>query len=208
MVKNLILDFGGVLLKIDYDAPVREFSKIGIDEFQKIFAQAAQSSLMDEFEKGNISPDSFREEIRKISGKNLTKQQIDFAWNSVLSYFPSEKMELLSRLQKKYDLYLLSNTNEIHILEFEKTMNEAFGLNHFHSHFRKVYFSSRMGMRKPDKEIFEYIVKENRMNPDETVFIDDSIQHVRGALNAGLKAFHLDLKKEDLSDLLIREKLI
>lgn len=208
MIKNLILDFGGVLLKIDYDAPVREFKKLGIDQFQQLFAQASQSTLMDDFEKGNLSPDIFREEIRKISKKNLSNQEIDFAWNSVLSYFPSEKMKLLDELKRKFDLYLLSNTNEIHIQEFEKSMNEEFGMNHFHSHFTKIYFSSRMGMRKPDKEIFDYILKENRLKPQETVFIDDSIQHVLGAEKAGIKALHLDLKKEDLPDLLRRENLL
>ena len=208
MIKNLLLDFGGVLLKIDYDAPVREFRKLGIENFQHIFAQAAQSSLMDDFEKGTITEEDFRNEIRKILGKEISNEEINFAWNSVLSYFPEEKMKLLKFLKEKYNLYLLSNTNEIHIKEFENSMSKAFGLNHFHSHFHKVYYSSRMGMRKPNSEIFEFVLKENNLNAHETVFIDDSIQHISGAQKVGIMAFHLDLKKEDLPDLMRREKLI
>jgi len=208
MIKNLILDFGGVLLKIDYDAPVREFKKLGIESFQQVFSQASQSSLMDDFEKGNVTAEEFRNQIRTILGKEISNKEIDFAWNSVLSYFPEEKMKLLKILKERYNLFLLSNTNEIHIYEFENSMNKEFGLNHFHSHFHKIYYSSRMGMRKPDAEIFEFVLSENNLNANETVFIDDSIQHILGARNAGINALHLDLKKEDLLDLLKREKLI
>jgi FMN phosphatase YigB (HAD superfamily) len=208
MIKNLILDFGGVLLKIDYDAPVREFRKLGIENFQQLFAQASQSTLMDDFEKGNITEEEFRNEIRKILGKEISNEEINFAWNSVLSYFPEEKMKLLNLLKVKYNLFLLSNTNEIHIKEFEKSISEKYGSNYFHSQFEKIYFSSRMGMRKPDGEIFEFVLKENNLKPAETIFVDDSIQHILGASKLGINALHLDLKKEDLKDLLIREKLI
>lgn len=206
--KALILDFGGVLLNIDYQAPIREFEKLGIKDFQNQFAQATQSNLFDEFEKGRISNELFRNEIRKLTGSTISDQQIDFAWNSVLLDFPNDKMKLLGELQAKYRLFLLSNTNRIHVEIFEKSMNEKFGKNHFHSHFEKIYFSSSIGMRKPDVEIFEFVLNENNLLADETIFIDDSIQHIAGARKAGITAFHLDLKKEDLPALLKRESLI
>ncbi len=206
--KNLILDFGGVLLNIDYEAPIREFKKLGIEKFQELFTQASQSNLFDEFEKGKISNEKFISEIRTLSGKNISRQEIEFAWNSILLDFPEDKMRLIEKLKGKFNLFLLSNTNEIHILEFEKSMKEKFGENHFQSHFDKIYFSSRMGMRKPDTEIFEFVLKENSLVAAETIFIDDSIQHVAGAKKTGINAFHLDLKKENLQDLLKRENLI
>lgn len=206
--KAIILDFGGVLLNIDYEAPIREFKKLGIDKFQQLFAQASQSNLFDDFEKGIISNELFRSELKKISGKNISDEQIDSAWNSILLDFPERKMKLLEELKKKYKLFLLSNTNKIHVENFEKEMNEKYGKNHFQSHFEKIYFSSSIGMRKPDVEIFDFVLKENDLPPEETIFIDDSIQHISGAQKAGIVAFHLDLKKEDLIDLLKRENLI
>lgn len=208
MKKNLILDFGGVLLNIDYEAPIREFKKLGIENFREHFTQASQSDLFDEFEKGYISNEKFLEEMKFISGKNISNHDIEKAWNSILLDFPEEKMKLLEKLKSDFRLFLLSNTNEIHIREFERKMNERYGLNVFHSHFEKIYFSSRMGMRKPDIEIFEYVLNENRLMANETIFIDDSIQHVLGAEKTGIRALHLDLKKETLQELLTREKII
>jgi putative hydrolase of the HAD superfamily len=206
--KALILDFGGVLLNIDYEAPIREFKKLGIENFRELFTQASQSDLFDEFEKGKISNEKFLEEMKILSGKNISHEEIEHAWNSILLDFPEEKMKLLEKLKHGYNLFLLSNTNEIHIRHFENAMNEKFGENYFHSHFEKIYFSSRMGMRKPDTEIFEFVLKENGLVAEETIFIDDSIQHVMGAKKTGINALHLDLKKENLQDLLKREKFI
>jgi FMN phosphatase YigB (HAD superfamily) len=207
--KFLILDLGGVLLNIDYHAPIRAFKKLGIEHFESLFTQAKQSELFDLFEKGKISNNEFRQQIRNISGiTSMTDAEIDMAWNSILLDFPTEKMKLLNELKKKYRLFLLSNTNNIHIPSFENSMEKVFGKNHFHSHFEKVFYSSQIGMRKPDAEIFEYVIRLQNLERDKTIFIDDSIQHVEGAKSCGIKSFHLDLKKEDLADLLQREKII
>lgn len=207
-IDTLILDLGGVLLNIDYDAPQRAFEKLGFENFNSLFTQAKQDRLFDDFEKGKISNDDFRNGLRKISGKNIPDHEIDFAWNSILLDLPEFKLKLLGELKQNYRLFLLSNTNNIHIPVFEKEMNEKYGNQVFHSYFEKIYYSSKVGFRKPDREIFELVLNEQNLIPGNTIFIDDSIQHVEGALETGIKALHLDLKKEDLPDLLRREKLI
>ena len=208
-IKFLILDLGGVLLNIDYQAPIREFKKLGIEHFETLFTQAKQSELFDLFEKGKISNDEFRKKIREISGQTkISDNEIDGAWNSILLDFPPEKMKLLNELKNNYRLFLLSNTNNIHIPSFENSMEKVYGKNHFHSHFEKIFYSSQIGMRKPDTEIFEFVINSQSLERDKTIFIDDSIQHVLGARSCGIKSFHLDLKKEDLSELLAREKII
>lgn len=206
--KSLILDFGGVLLNIDYEAPIREFKKLGIENFETQFQKAQQSSFMDDFERGIISNDEFFQKIKTLSGLKITNELIQQAWNSILLDFPSHKMELLKILSEKYDLYLLSNTNRIHVASFEKEMNRVYGQNYFHQFFKKIYYSSSIGMRKPDQEIFNLVLSENNLNKKEVCFIDDSIQHIRGAKSIGIPSFYLDLTKEDLKDLLIRENLI
>ncbi len=207
-IDTIILDLGGVLLNIDYDAPKRAFEKLGIENFDQLFTQAKQNSLFDDFEKGNISNEDFRNGIRKISGKNIPDHEIDFAWNSILLDLPEFKLKLLNELKQNYRLFLLSNTNNIHIPVFEKSMNEKFGNQVFHSYFEKIYYSSQVKLRKPDREIFELVLNEQDLIPENTLFIDDSIQHVEGALKSGIRAYHLDLKKEDLPDLLRRENII
>lgn len=206
--KALILDFGGVLLNIDYDAPIKAFARLGIENFGNHFQQASQTSFMDKFEKGECSNDEFRNHIRSYSEHILTDQQIDDAWNSILKDMPLERMQLLEKLSKKYPLFLLSNTNRIHVKSFEQTMNEKYGENYFQSLFKKIYFSSSIGMRKPDSEIFEFVLLENELKPSNVYFIDDSIQHVLAAEKVGINALHLDLKKDNLNDLLRRNLLI
>lgn len=206
--KALILDFGGVLLNIDYDAPIKAFAALGIANFGSHFQQASQSDFMDRFEKGECTNEEFRNHLRTYSKKELTDQQIDEAWNCILKDLPEDRMKLLEQLSKKYALFLLSNTNRIHIKSFENSMAKHYGENYFQNLFDRIYFSSSIGMRKPDLEIFEFVLKENNLNPEQVCFIDDSIQHVLAAKITGINSFHLDLKSDSLVELLKRNEII
>ena len=99
---------------------------------------------------------------------------------------------------------MLSNTNAIHVARFEADHLHHYGYNLFDSLFTKAYYSSSVGMRKPDKEVFDYVLSSNNLRAEETVFFDDSPQHVQGALNAGISAYHLNLDKEDIKILFQR----
>lgn len=197
-IKNIIFDLGGVLLNIDYNAPVREFQRLGIADFQNLYSQAQQSNLFDDFETGKISNQAFREGIRNFSGRNLSDQEIDKAWNSILLDLPVERIELLQKLKKDYRLFMLSNTNAIHISCFEADLIKVYGMNVFEEIFEKVHYSSQLGMRKPHQETFEKVLSLHGLLPAETLFIDDSQQHVNGAKAAGINAQWLDVKNDDI----------
>ena len=201
VIKNIIFDLGGVLLNIDYAAPIREFTKLGILDFDQLYSKASQSQLFDNFETGKISPDEFREQIRTITKTNCTNQQIDAAWNSILLDLPLQNKELLFQLATRYRLFLLSNTNEIHIKCFEQDLVATYQVNFFPQVFEQIYYSSRIGCRKPDREAFNHVLQHNALSPHETIFIDDSIQHVEGARKAGINAFWLDLKQTNTVNL-------
>ena len=205
-VKNIIFDLGGVLLNIDYQAPIREFAKLGIPDFHALYSKANQSALFDDFEMGKISPAEFRNNIRQISKVDLSDLQIDHAWNSILLDFPEQNTQMLNELKGKYRLFLLSNTNEIHIHSFEASLKAQFKVNFFEQVFEKVYYSSRIGYRKPNANAFEFVLKSNDLSPHETVFIDDSIQHVKGAKELGIDAHWLDLQSSNTVDL-VKTKL-
>lgn len=187
MIKNIIFDLGGVILDVDYNKTVEAFVRLDIPDFQRLYSQKKQDKLFDRFERGDISAAEFRSVIREMK-PGLTDAVIDQAWDSMIQTTPPERMEFLKELGKRYNIYLLSNTNEIHIPAFLKYYDEAYGKGTFHSLFKKVYLSSQVGMRKPEEAIFNLVVSENNLNKKETLFIDDSPQHVEGAIRAGIEA--------------------
>lgn len=201
-IKNIILDLGGVILDVSYEGAVNAFKRLGVENFDELFSKKKQEHFFDNYEKGIIADEEFRDEIRKHIPKLLSDEQIDKAWNELIYTVPPPRMEFLMHLRNKYRLFLLSNTNKIHIKAFTEILDNQFGKNIFMQLFDKIYFSCNVHMRKPDAEIFEFVINENKLKTEETIFIDDSIQHVEGAKKAGLPAYHLDLSKDTLETLL------
>jgi HAD superfamily hydrolase (TIGR01509 family) len=189
--KNIILDLGGVILDIDYNITIEAFRQLGIKDASFLYSKSSQIKLFDELEKGNISEDVFFSEIRKIGNTSISDQEIRNAWNALLIGLPIENVNLLKELKKDHRLFLLSNTNSIHEKAYRKMIFDQFGNFIFDELFDKMYLSHHLHMRKPDMEIFQYVLKDGNMNPDETIFIDDSPQHVEGGKNAGIRSFHL-----------------
>lgn len=202
-VDAIIFDFGGVLFDIDYDVPVREYRKLGLEDFSKIYAQGGQSELFDRLETGNISNENFLIAIQQVIPTQPELTQVLAAWNSILTGIPKGRVDKIHELKKSKITFLLSNTNAIHVAEFEKMVDAEMGLEYFKSAFEEVYYSSSIGIKKPHPETYLEVCKWNGLNPRRTLFIDDSKQHVEGALEAGLLAYHLDVTKEDVRDLFI-----
>jgi glucose-1-phosphatase len=189
-IKAIIFDFGGVIINIDYDATIRAFEKMGLDNFAAQFSQAKQTDLFDNFEIGKISPQHFINGLLNILPSGISPNEIVYAWNAMLLDIPLERIELLLSLKDKYKIYLLSNTNSLHIDAAIRKWN-TITKSSIYEVFDHVYFSHEMGMRKPNVEIFDAVCKEQGINPETTLFIDDSIQHIHGAKEAGLNTLHL-----------------
>ncbi len=199
-IKNIIFDLGGVIINLSYAATSQAFKNAGVQNFDDIYSKAHQNNLFDELDKGFLSPEAFCEEVRRLTGLALSNGQIYDAWNAMLLDIPAERLALIHELKKKYNIYLLSNTNKIHVEQFSKYIDQAHGLAYYFDCFHKTYYSCDIGMRKPDREIFEFVLKENNLNAAETFFIDDSIQHIKGAEPLGIKTYLLDVKKESILD--------
>jgi putative hydrolase of the HAD superfamily len=187
----IIFDFGAVIIDIDYHKTRDAFENQGITNFDELFSKAKQNSLFDNLEKGVISENQFRDELRLLSGIHLNNDTIDACWNKMLLQLPQKRVDLLNKLQLHKPLFLLSNTNIIHEKAFSSYIDSVYGLDSFKSVFQKIYFSHEINMRKPDIEIFEKVLTDNNLNPSTTLFIDDSPQHIEGARKAGIHAFHL-----------------
>lgn len=190
-IKNIIFDLGGVIINLDYNRTRESFIKLGVKDFDAIYSKAQQSGFFDEFDKGTLSPDEFRHEIRKHISHKVTDAEIDTAWDAMLLDIPKEKLDLLRALKGKYRTFLLSNTNKIHVRNFSGYMLQTFGTPDFTPYFEKWYFSCNIGMRKPDAEVFDFVLRENNLEASETLFVDDSVQHIEGAQKVGLQTLFL-----------------
>lgn len=189
-IKNLIFDFGGVIYHIDHEKQIQSFHSLGLGNFELFYSQALQKPLFAEFEKGLVAENDFRRELNNILGLNLSSAKLDEAWNSILVDFMDESVNLLLTLRNRYRLFLLSNTNSIHYQIYTTQFREKYGFE-FNSIFEKVFWSFQIGMRKPDSVVYKFVMNEGGMNPDESVFIDDSVQNTIASTNAGLPGYWL-----------------
>jgi len=192
-IRHIIFDLGGVLMNIDYQATEQAFAALGIADFQQHFSQLQQSTLFDDLETGRISRADFIKAIQDVVPHlALSTEQIETAWNAMLLDFPLRRLQILQQLQLHYDLILLSNTNEIHEAAFNEVLRSNHGIPNIGIFFDKIYLSHRVGMRKPDKEIFERILTDTGFDPKQTLFIDDSPQHIAAAHALGIQTIHLE----------------
>ena len=197
-IDTIILDLGGVLIDVDYEQTAREFAGLGHENFDELYSKAKQNNLFDDFEVGAISPQQFCDRIRGLVSDSLTDIEIINAWNAMLGSIPEERLELVKRMRQQYRVLLLSNTNSIHVPAFEQIIRMENRVVNFKSLFDGAYYSCEIGLRKPHSEAFDYVLDAHHAFAGSSLFVDDSIQHVKGARKSGLKAEHLELEKEDL----------
>lgn len=190
-IQTVIFDYGAVIFDIDFKRTLQAFKDLGIAEADAIFGHSSQHQVFDEFDRGNISPEEFRNELRKWIAEPVTDAQIDAAWNKMLIGIPQGKLELLERVKSRYTTFLLSNNNRIHYDWIQAYLKEAYQLSSIDTYFNKTYYSQFMRMRKPDAIIFETVLKEQNLEPATTLFIDDSPQHIRTAASLGIQTLHL-----------------
>jgi len=194
MIDTIIFDFGGVFINIDKEASLTALKKLGLDSWNEEL-----DHLNQEFEKGKITEVQFMIGLKKII-PNASIDELREAWNSVLLDFPLHRLEFLQRLGMKYRLFLLSNTDEIHISKFEHMVGITFA-REFYQCFEKVYFSFEIGLRKPQPEIFNYIIKKHDLSMKRTLFIDDKKENTDIAQSLGMQVWNLQADQEDVSEL-------
>lgn len=198
-IKNIIFDYGNVIFEIDFRITQNSLAQIGIPNIETFFGHSGHHKIFNELETGAITPAQFRDGIREIAqNSELTDQQIDAAWNSLLIGVLPETHKVLLEAKKNYRTFLLSNTNQIHydyIMDYLQKEHHVPDNDHL---FEKAYYSQLMKFRKPHVEIFEQVIKENNLNPAETLFIDDTPGHLEGAKKAGLQTLLMTEKPENL----------
>lgn len=199
-IKNIIFDLGGVLLNIDYNKTISAFTELGIGNFDKMFTQFHADELFIKMETGKISDEDFRATLKKATGGKASDDQLDVAWNAMILTFRTESLAALEELSKKYSLFLLSNTNSIHLKYFQQVFTRDTGKPLLDDYFNKAWYSHELGLRKPGREIYEFALRDGGIVASETIFIDDTYDNIEAAKELGIKT-HLLLPHERIEQL-------
>jgi len=197
MIKNIIFDFGDVFINLDKQIIFREMQKFG----GSLELTPEMISLNESYEIGVISSEEFIEKLKSVYPKASAGEIMDI-WNGMLLDFPEKRLEFIESLAKEgqYRLFLLSNTNALHIPHVEEKMGSD-RFYRFKNSFEQFYLSHEIQLRKPNAEIYRFVLDENGLEPNETFFIDDTKENTDAAEKLGIRCWNLKVGQEDIVDL-------
>ncbi|MDP3642605.1 MAG: HAD family phosphatase [Bacteroidota bacterium] len=190
-IRNIIFDLGGVLLNIDPQKTIDAFSRLGMEQLVGDKGLSYDHDIFYQMELGKITSEEFRNGVRKLFSGEVTDDQIDAAWTAMLLDFPVVRVELVKKLRKDFRIYLFSNTNAIHVEKYHSIFRNQHGFE-VSSLFEKDFYSNEIGYRKPSPESYQEIIRLSGINPEESLFIDDSLPNVEAAITSGLKGIWLE----------------
>ena len=185
--KNIIFDLGGVLLNLNYQLTITAFQQMGIVHFEEMFTQAHADPLFASLETGKITNEEFYAALKKHIPVSVSDAQIDAAWNAMLLDFRTETLQTLKRLSQDHRVYLLSNTNAIHLKKFQEIFTHDTGKPMLEEYFTRCWYSHIIGLRKPDRAIYEFALADAGISASDTLFIDDSIGNIEAAKAIGIQ---------------------
>jgi glucose-1-phosphatase len=185
--KAVIFDFGNVIINIDFKRIYQTFAQFTSKNEAYIEKQIVDNQLFRRYESGQFSDEEFREIIRQTLGFPLSDAEVDKAWNAILLDIPADRIELIKKIRQKYPVYLLSNTNNIHIKASNAYLRKAHGISNLDQLFDQLFLSYEMGMWKPDAEIYHHVLKKIKLQPNEALFLDDNLKNIESANALGIQ---------------------
>jgi len=177
MTRTLVFDLGGVLIDINWHCTYQCLKSYAKDKEKTPEELVPQ---IEQYERGEISSFDFYDAFKRIFDSKLSLKDFERCWNNMIFNFPEERFLMLQELKNKYNLILLSNINDMHYKYVMKKFGSYFKI------FDKIYFSHLIGMRKPEKRIFEKLVSENSLIPGEIIYFDDTEKHLKTAETLGI----------------------
>lgn len=186
-ITTLVFDWGGVITPIDPGRAISEFRKLGHPSIEDYFEPGMKNDLLQKLEIGKVEPEEVWECLQKDFHQPPHPQLLEQAYCTLLLETPKIRIQLLQNLQSDFELYLLSNTNIVHTTYYEDVLRQKFKLD-FASLFNKVFYSNLMGLRKPGKEIFEKLIIETGISPENTLFLDDTQTNIDTARSLGINS--------------------
>jgi putative hydrolase of the HAD superfamily len=186
MIKNIIFDLGGVVITIDQPQAVRRFTELGLKDATQRLDPYTQEGIFGDLEAGKITAEEFRQEFSKLIGREATYEECQYGWQGYKKDVPQRNLQMLRKLRKEgYRIILLSNTNQYMMDWAESTAFDGEG-HPVGDYFDAVYLSFRVKMMKPDEQFFNYVLMQEQILPEETIFIDDGPRNVAAASQLGI----------------------
>jgi glucose-1-phosphatase len=191
-IKNIIFDFGGVIIPVDPMAFAGGLMNLGCTDVLSLHERFMAEEVYSRFEKGEMNPGEFRMMLRTGLNDHVSDEQLDKAWNLIIGEIPPHRVDFLDKLRSKYRTFLLSNTNKIHYDFYQEQFRKIYGYPSLDSLFEKAYYSFHLKLYKPDPAIFEFVLKDSGLKPEETLFVDDYASNIEAAKKLGLHTIHLE----------------
>jgi glucose-1-phosphatase len=185
--KAVIFDFGNVIINIELQRIYNTFAKFTSKSPTYIEKRLEEDQIFRRYESGQFNDEEFREVIRQTLGFPLSDKEIDTSWNAILLDIPTDRIELIKNIRLKFPIYLLSNTNNIHIEASNLYLKKQHSIENLDLLFDKVFLSYQMGMWKPDVEIYHTVLKQIKLQPHEALFLDDNLKNIESAKAIGMQ---------------------
>lgn len=190
-IDAIIFDFGNVLIDLDYPRVIKRFSEVANKNQEEIEELVVTAPVLQKFEMGMIGPDEFRAKINSLLGTKMGERQFEDIWNSMLKSITKERMNKVLQIGKRFDTFILSNTNMIHEIAYEEMIMEETGRPSLRDFVKEVYYSHEIGMRKPNLNCYKFVIDDIGLYPSRMLFLDDRLDNVEGARKAGMKALQI-----------------
>jgi putative hydrolase of the HAD superfamily len=190
-IKNIIFDLGNVIIDLDLEKTEQELGNILGNDLRQKLAALKQGDIFERYEMGLCSEEEFVKTLQSVNLQRISHRRIIDAWNAMLLQTPLHRLEMLEQLKSKYNVFLLSNTNKTHLDWVYDDLKKSYGITDFESRFfHKAYYSHLVNLRKPNANIYEFVLQDNDIQAFETLFIDDNADNIAGAKSVGIHAIH------------------
>jgi len=200
-IQTLIFDLGGVIINLKTEQQWIDEDLLPNFQLEK-FQLLQQQQYFQLFETGNVSVPDFIQQLKEIAiNQQISEEEIIHHWNGILKDIPAHRVDLLKKLAEKYRLVLLSNTNHIHMDFIRKYMQAEFGEDILQENFHNCYYSQEIGLRKPNKEIYEFVLQQQGIKASESLFLDDKRENLIEPEALGWQTHQVNFNKLSINDL-------
>jgi len=190
-IKNIIFDLGGVVIDIDFELTFNAFAQLADQPVQETKKIMSELNIWDQYERGSLTDQKFIATIKEALHLTHTTQEIIIAWNALLLELPKRRIDLIKQINSKYNTYVLSNTSNIHIEGVNNILQKNTGHKDLKEVFGKIYYSYEINRRKPDLDIYEFVLKDAGLKAEETLFLDDNLDNILAAKELGIQTIHV-----------------
>lgn len=191
-IKAVVFDFGNVIINIDVEKTISAFAELSFKSSARVKQLFTEAEVFRKYETGFYADDEFRDVIRQVLSYPLNDQEIDHAWNALLLDVPKKRLDFIENLKLKYPVYLLSNTNNIHIEQCKSYFRNTFGIANFELLFNETFLSYKMGLWKPDYKIYDAVINKIDLSPQEILFVDDNQDNIDAAADMGIQCIKIN----------------